>query len=209
MKKLMIALAAVAVAAGVQAANFEWKMGKDSIKWHDETSTKTTTGFHGSMNVYLFNVGSTGFDAAFISALEAGTIKVTDLADQTGYIDTFPTLTSGTKCGAVEQNTVTLNGFEGGDTTYFAWIAYDTITGAAKNETYFYASQVKEASAWITGDELYTKDVAKTAGWTSADYTAHDATGTNWHTVAAVPEPTSGLLLLLGVAGMALRRKRA
>ena len=29
----------------------------------------------------------------------------------------------------------------------------------------------------------------------------------NW-TTAAVPEPTSGLLLLLGVAGLALRRKQ-
>ena len=30
-------------------------------------------------------------------------------------------------------------------------------------------------------------------------------TGTQW---SAVPEPTSGLLLLLGVAGLALKRKR-
>lgn len=36
-------------------------------------------------------------------------------------------------------------------------------------------------------------------------------TGTPWTGVGyhAVPEPTSGLLLLLGVAGLALRRKRA
>ena len=30
-----------------------------------------------------------------------------------------------------------------------------------------------------------------------------------WYTPGVVPEPTSGLLLLLGVAGLALRRKRA
>ena len=29
-----------------------------------------------------------------------------------------------------------------------------------------------------------------------------------WQTAAAVPEPTSGLLMLIGVAGLALRRKR-
>jgi hypothetical protein len=33
--------------------------------------------------------------------------------------------------------------------------------------------------------------------------------GAGWYTTAAVPEPTSGLLMLVGLAGLALRRKRA
>ena len=33
--------------------------------------------------------------------------------------------------------------------------------------------------------------------------------GAGWYTTAAVPEPTSGLLMLVGLAGLALRRRRA
>ena len=33
--------------------------------------------------------------------------------------------------------------------------------------------------------------------------------GAGWYSASSVPEPTSGLLLLLGMAGLALRRRRA
>jgi hypothetical protein len=39
--------------------------------------------------------------------------------------------------------------------------------------------------------------------------TAGMSSAANWQSLAAVPEPTSGLLLLLGMAGLALRRKQA
>ena len=47
------------------------------------------------------------------------------------------------------------------------------------------------------------------SGMTVNTWTGSHEFATVNYTVASVPEPTSGLLLLLGVAGMALRRRRA
>lgn len=67
-------------------------------------------------------------------------------------------------------------------------------------------------------------DAGKAVTWTAAtdvsgSYYTPPATGTsfaltatnfaNSGTIASVPEPTSGILLLVGMAGLALRRKRA
>ena len=40
-------------------------------------------------------------------------------------------------------------------------------------------------------------------------FTLNAASFANSGTIADVPEPTSGLLMLIGMAGLALRRKRA
>ena len=53
-----------------------------------------------------------------------------------------------------------------------------------------------------------TEEITKSIGGTGSQTFAwtYDDNTTSW---TAVPEPTSGLLLLLGVAGLALRRRRA
>jgi hypothetical protein len=66
--------------------------------------------------------------------------------------------------------------------------------------------------------ELYTEDSSERVGWatipynTAMQYAFTDITQqklANLYTVTqAIPEPTSGVLLLLGMAGLALRRRR-
>lgn len=57
-----------------------------------------------------------------------------------------------------------------------------------------------------------TKTVAATAAnvvFAAANVGTFANNTDNWKSYGAVPEPTSGLLMLLGMAGLALRRKRA
>ena len=92
------------------------------------------------------------------------------------------------------------------------------------------AAKASGTSDGVTGDTMFwvvftegSMDAGKAISWTSAtDISAYDyeagspAPGTvgvtsfaNSGTIAGVPEPTSGLLMLIGMAGLALRRKRA
>ena len=87
-------------------------------------------------------------------------------------------------------------------------------TGAALSTTYYADIVITEIA---TGNTL-TSEKAQFATSASATYSINFANGTgfstsgakvNYNNWAAAPEPTSGLLLLLGVAGLALKRKRA
>ena len=79
--------------------------------------------------------------------------------------------------------------------------AADTVSFIALNST-------------LTPDATFYYNSVSTAGLTyeagsKSPGTAMMSTQFSSATIGAIPEPTSGLLLLLGVAGLALRRRRA
>ena len=77
------------------------------------------------------------------------------------------------------------------------------------------ASSIASAQNYIVSDTVTVtataagNPVTLNFGAMSATTTANKFLNSSWTSTTAVPEPTSGLLLLLGMAGLALKRKRA
>ena len=154
MRKLLIALAAVACAAGVQAAAFTWTT-MSGVTLTDYTGTALTKDI--TLEVFC----------STLSDQSMGTWTVSN-GQQTSKVDLPSSAVSAV--------------FENG-TTYEVYYEY-TVDGYT-----------------FTSKEFGSKKQATSTP--NLQFTMANGT---W---AAVPEPTSGLLMLLGMCGLALRRRRA
>ena len=204
MKKLMIALAVVACAAAVQAASFTWKTGNYTNVLNPDGSAVTTADGYSA----LMNGGNIVLVLLDSEKLYTDTSKMTVLIGTSG--DTAAFKASGGATIKYGLNTV---------------FGFDGDSGLLKNGDKIgvaYQSASGELSQLIltdtTGAELgkvdsvYTVSGLADDSWAGEAFTfttAGSSTAKTYITTAAVPEPTSGLLLLLGMAGLALKRKRA
>ena len=213
MKKLMIAAAIVCAAAMSQAASVTWNSGTIVLPSGEEAKEKgDATGYlfvmnstqYGAMQAaiaaYSGDLTGAGAIASYVLATEfeknegaslfgatvytSGTSLTTGQRNMTDKGDLYGTGTSGTK-----------KIYTTGDTAYAAIIYTTEETGDMMYlGNYGQTTLASSSNATVNNMALYMEGngTAKVA--------------TSWQ---SVPEPTSAMLLLLGVAGLALKRKRA
>ena len=209
MKKLMIAAAIVCAAAMSQAASINWATGV--VTFNGEGATVADANFEGwdpaeGAKAYLF----IGLAENYAAATALGSEGLFNAFTANGAAST---LTVGGKTyTAFDAKTVDAEGYavfkseEGLDTGVDEYAAI-ILTYNDGTKDYYSANTMEVLSLPFSG-------AAPEAGlaWGDGDIWNPDNTLTTWSAVSSptpTPEPTSGLLLLLGVAGLALRRRRA
>ena len=185
MKKIMITIAVLAIAAIAQAATVTWGSGvlKDSTGVAYTANDKVTA--------YLWNI--TLNDYTTYSELDAATLSRTVAQ---AFVDG-----SLGNAEATKSNTYTSRGGASADlagTTSF--LAGNTAYGLI-----LYVDADKQMYMANVASAEFVSAQNKTVSQLSILIGGSNGTvATSWQ---SIPEPTSGLLILLGMAGLALRRR--
>ncbi|MBP3407329.1 MAG: PEP-CTERM sorting domain-containing protein [Kiritimatiellae bacterium] len=183
MKKLVMFGFAVVAACAVNAAAFDWTAG--SVNGVDGTGA-TLTSTEGAAKIVLAYLGN-GESASFANAVAVQTGTWDIGSGKSGAYSKVAGTYTGTGTGALANGNVYAVMVELDDGSLTQLKALD---GTALTTTYT-----------VTG---YSGDT-----WSGAAF--QFATGSYLGDKAsyAVPEPTSGLLMLVGLGALALRRRRA
>ena len=194
MKKLIVAAAVVCAAAVSQAATFRWASNAQAYGPAVANLTTETSGSYGvgtaTSDRMKKESEASGVTWSYVMVLTSGSTSETITGEVTSY-----------SSNKISQNvtTTTIDIPSDDSTKNIAWDIVITGTKTVDGKTWTYESNHITSNDDFTS--LSTREITtgQPTGWTiTAPATPVD-----------VPEPTSGLLMLLGVAGLALRRKHA
>lgn len=189
MKKILIVAATFALVVTANAASFTWKA--TSGRLFDGQGSNTENRYVGTG--YLFNVDT--LSQANMLAAFAGD-EVSSKLESALSSSSF---SSGRAAESIA--------FTGPNATFNAYFVVFGTDGNGNDAIYI--SDVAAADYQEVGDGSVIfgqQNDPSSAGFKDV---ASGYAGAGWYTVAAIPEPTSGLLMLLGMAGLVLRRRRA
>ena len=202
MKKLLIAACAVALATVVEAASATWNSGTlyyaagadGGVGTTKITTANTVQGYYFNVSEALYTAITASFsqEAVYNAFTANGT-------DSTLKFGEFAAVTVNKTGSNLATGTLALkdtNSYSSGDTVYGVLIY--TYTDATYGD--MYVANAGEMTFTSASNKSLANMVNTFGG---------GATAANNNTWQSVPEPTSGLLLLLGMAGLALKRKVA
>ncbi len=192
MRKLMVVLAAVALAVSANAAAVNWKVNAAGVKGYNGSS-QVNIGTGATVYFVLSSAMSdiaTAIDEGTFSASTAGVLGSQSTTANTGATGTG-TVTSGFGTGK-----------DVGDTVAFRVLVIDSTHDTSGKTWYKFSSELSQSLY----DETASPAVPTLATFGSTQWT----NGTAWTEAGGggAPEPSSALLLLMGGAMLALRRKQ-
>ena len=196
MKKLLIAFAAISIGVAAHAASYCWGiqsfdyLGPDGSGYDDSVGANVWAG--GTAFLYLNTVTyNNGFDTSGATFVKSG--QFDDTTYGYGDVDISDVTTLPTNDGIAA----------GGGQAYSIVLVDAQVTSLDDSAINNYII----LSGTSTGEYDPIADVSYASFLDTT--TVIGGAGVAWAPAEAAPEPTSGLLLLLGVAGLALKRKRA
>ena len=200
MKKLIIGAVAVLAAVSVNAAAVTWQSGvvfgpSDSSGTISATSTyKLADSSTASMYLFIIAGDATHTAAENYAAVQSAGAYAT-------YKDSLASATaSSSTLSSSKFGDLTSTGHAASKTVYAA-ILFTYTDGTGKD---WYLENYATVDINSLGGDGSASNLARYIGGVKANGNL-----ASWSSASSVPEPTSGLLMLVGLAGLALRRKRA
>ena len=194
MKKLIIGAVAVLAAVSVNAAAVTWQSGVVFTPADDSGTLNATSTYKisdsATASMYLWLIA----DATEYAKVQTDGVYAT-YGEKLGTADrTTSSLSSG------KFSNLVTDGHAASSTAYAA-ILITYTDGAGKD---WYLENLASAEIGDMGADATVQNLARYIGGVKANGQL-----SSWGSASSVPEPTSGLLMLVGLAGLALRRKRA